>query len=146
MKTSEKGFELIKHFEGLRLHAYQCSAHVWTIGYGHTAGVQPGDNIIAEQADAFLRQDITESERNVGRYVTAPLTQGQFDALVSFVFNLGAGNLHSSTLLKKLNAGDYSGAAEEFPRWVNAGGKKLPGLVQRREAEKALFEAREWQP
>lgn len=143
MKTSEKGLELIKHFEGLRLQAYRCSAHVWTIGYGHTAGVQPGDSVTAGQADSLLRQDIEESERSVARYVTAPLNHCQFDALVSFTFNLGAGNLRTSTLLKKLNAGDYSGAAEEFPRWVSAGGKKLPGLVRRREAEKALFEAQE---
>lgn len=143
MKTSEKGLELIKHFEGLRLQAYQCSAHVWTIGYGHTAGVQPGDSVTTEQADSLLRQDIEESERSIARYVTVPLNSCQFDALASFTFNLGAGNLRASTLLKKLNAGNYSGAAEEFPRWVSAGGKKLPGLVRRREAEKALFEAQE---
>lgn len=140
MKTGEKGLELIKHFEGLRLRAYQCSAHVWTIGYGHTAGVLPGDEISTEQADDFLKQDIAESERSVGRYVTVPLRQCQFDALVSFTFNLGSGNLRTSTLLKKLNNGDYAGAAGEFLRWVNAGGKRLPGLVLRREAEKALFE------
>lgn len=143
MKTGEKGLELIKHFEGLRLQAYQCSAHVWTIGYGHTAGVQPGDSVTTEQADSLLRQDIEESERSIARYVTVPLNNCQFDALASFTFNLGAGNLRASTLLKKLNAGDYSGAAEEFPRWVSAGGKKLPGLARRREAEKALFEAQE---
>lgn len=140
MKTGEKGLELIKHFEGLRLRAYQCSAHVWTIGYGHTAGVRPGDEISTEQADDFLKQDIAESERSVGRYVTVPLKQCQFDALVSFTFNLGSGNLRTSTLLKKLNNGDYAGAAGEFLRWVNAGGKRLTGLVLRREAEKTLFE------
>lgn len=89
MKTSEKGLELIKHFEGLRLQAYQCSAHVWTIGYGHTAGVQPGDSVTTEQADSLLRQDTEESERSVARYVTVPLNNCQFDALVSFTFNLG---------------------------------------------------------
>lgn len=139
MKTGEKGLELIKHFEGLRLGAYQCSADVWTIGYGHTAGVKPGDAITTEQADAFLRQDVADSERAVSRFVSVPLTQNQFDALVSFTFNLGSGSLRNSTLLKKLNAGDYSGAAEQLLRWVNAGGKKLPGLVRRREAEKTLF-------
>lgn len=142
MKIGEKGLELIKHFEGLRLRAYQCSAHVWTIGYGHTAGVRPGDEISTEQADAFLKQDIAESERSVGRYVAVPLTNCQFDALVSFTFNLGSGNLRTSTLLKKLNSGDYAGAASEFLRWVNAGGERLPGLARRREAEKALFEER----
>lgn len=139
MKTGQKGLELIKHFEGLRLKSYQCSAAVWTIGYGHTAGVKPGDLITTEEADAFLRQDIAESERSVSRYVSVPLTQHQFDALVSFTFNLGSGNLRTSTLLKKLNTGDYPAAAEEFLRWVNAGGKKLSGLVRRREAERALF-------
>ncbi|MBD8109108.1 lysozyme [Erwinia persicina] len=139
MKTGEKGLELIKHFEGLQRKAYLCPAGVWTIGYGHTGGVQSGDEISTEQADLFLLQDIAASEYAVNRYVTVPLTQHQFDALVSFTFNLGSGNLHTSTLLKKLNAGDYSGAAEEFQRWVNAGGKKMAGLVRRREAEKSLF-------
>lgn len=140
MKISERGFELIKQFEGLRLQAYPCSAGVWTIGYGHTAGVQSGDVITAPQADAFLRDDVTLSERIVNKYVSVSLTQYQFDALVSFTFNLGSGDLRASTLLKKLNAGDTAGAAGEFLRWVNAGGKKRPGLIRRREAEKALFE------
>lgn len=140
MKTSERGFELIKQFEGLRLQAYLCPAGVWTIGYGHTAGVQSGDVITDTQADAFLRDDVTLSERAVNQYVSVSLTQCQFDALVSFSFNLGSGDLRTSTLLKKLNAGDTAGAAGEFLHWVNAGGKKLPGLVRRREAEKALFE------
>ena len=87
----------------------------------------------------FLRQDVAESERAVNQHVHVPLTQHQFDALVSFVFNLGAGNFRTSTLLKKLNARDYDGAAQEFGRWVQAGGKTLPGLVRRREAESALF-------
>ncbi|CAI1079295.1 Phage-related lysozyme (muraminidase) [Serratia entomophila] len=133
------GLKLIKHFEGLRLRAYQCSANVWSIGYGHTAGVGPDDVITEGQAISFLRQDVAESERAVNQYVHVPLTQNQFDALVSFVFNLGVGNFRTSTLLKKLNAGDYDGAAQEFGRWIHAGGKALPGLVRRREAESALF-------
>ncbi|WP_434525611.1 lysozyme [Photorhabdus asymbiotica] len=140
MKLSEKGFELIKHFEGLRLHAYQCSANVWTIGYGHTAGVRLGDVINAEEADIFLHRDVADAERTVNNAVSVSINQHQFDALVSFVFNLGAGNFRSSVLLKKLNAGDYAGAAGELLRWVNAGGQKLAGLVRRREAEKMLFE------
>jgi len=140
MKTGKKGLDLIKHFEGLRLNAYQCSAHVWTIGYGHTAGVQPGDTVTDEQAEALLLQDIAEAERSVNHSLTVPVTQNQFDALVSFTFNVGSGNLRASTLLKKLCAGNTAGAAEEFLRWVNAGGKKSPGLLVRREAEKALFE------
>jgi len=139
MNASEKGLELIKHFEGLRLEAYQCSAHVWTIGYGHTDGVQTGDVITLEQAGDFLRGDVQKSELAVNRFVTVPLTQQQFDALVSFTFNLGSGNLRTSTLLKKLNTGDYLGAAMEFMNWVNAGGRKVSGLIVRREAEKALF-------
>lgn len=139
MKTTAPGLEIIRHFEGLRLSAYPCSAHVWTIGYGHTAGVSPGDSISAEAAERLLRQDITEAEKTVSRYVSVPLSQNQFDALVSFVFNLGAGNFRTSTLLKKLNAGDTAGASEEFLRWINAAGRPLPGLIRRREAEKALF-------
>lgn len=143
-RVSEKGVALIKHFEGLRLNAYQCSAGVWTIGYGHTTHVRPGDVVSEEQADFMLRQDITESERCVNRYVTAMLTQFQFDALVSFTFNLGGGNLHNSTLLKKINAGDFAGAVQQFSRWVYAGGVKSPGLVRRREAEKRLFECKKY--
>ncbi len=139
MKINSRGLQLIKHFEGLFLQAYLCPAEVLTIGYGHTADVQPGDVITAQQADTFLLEDVSASERAVNRLVTVPLTQNQFDALVSFVFNLGGHNFKSSTLLRKLNAGDYTGAAEEFPRWVNAGGKQLSGLIRRREAEKALF-------
>jgi Phage-related lysozyme (muraminidase) len=139
MKTSELGLNLIKHFEGLRLQAYQCSAGVWTVGYGHTSGVHPGDIIDEVQAGIFLRNDIAASESTVMRFVTVALSQHQFDALVSFVFNLGSGNFATSTLLRKLNAGDYAVAAEEFPRWVHAGGKPLMGLVRRREAERNLF-------
>ncbi|MCW6023242.1 lysozyme [Serratia marcescens] len=139
MKVSCRGLELIKRFEGLFLQAYFCPANVLTIGYGHTADVQIGKVITAEQADAFLQEDTAESEIAVSQLVTVPLTQNQFDALVSFTFNLGYGNLRSSTLLKKLNGGDYTGAADEFSRWINGGGKNLPGLIKRREAEKALF-------
>lgn len=139
MKTGEKGLTLIKHFEGLRLRAYQCSANVWTIGFGHTTGVRPGDVITSEQADEFLRQDVAEAERAVSRFVRVPLTQFQFDALVSFVFNLGVENFRTSTLLKKLNVGHYDSAVQEFGRWIHAGGKILPGLVRRRAAERALF-------
>ncbi|WP_191939625.1 lysozyme (plasmid) [Pantoea agglomerans] len=139
MKVSSRGLELIKQSEGIFLQAYRCPANVLTIGYGHTAGVQPGDVITAKQADTFLQEDVAESVRAVNRLVTVPLTQNQFDALVSFVFNLGIGNFRTSTLLKKLNAGDYTGAADEFSRWVRAGGKQLPGLIKRRDAEKSLF-------
>lgn len=133
------GLKFIKQFEGLRLQAYKCPADRWTIGYGHTADVSANDVITEAQANSLLCQDVAESERAVNQYVHVPLTQSQFDALVSFVFNLGVGNFRTSTLLKKLNAGDDDGAAQEFGRWIHAGGKALPGLVRRREAERALF-------
>lgn len=139
MKISELGLDLIKHYEGLRLRAYQCTAGVWTIGYGHTQDVQPYDVIDERQANIFLRQDVAVSENEVKRLVNVPLIQHQFDALVSLSFNIGNGNFKSSTLLEKLNAGDYTSAAAEFPRWVYAAGKRLSGLVGRREAEKKLF-------
>lgn len=139
MNVSEECLDLIKHFEGVQLKAYKCPASIWTIGYGHTAGVQPGDIITAEEADYLLRQDIAKSEWGVIQNVSVQITQNQFDALVSFVFNLGVGNFRTSTLLKKLNDRDYDGAAKELLRWTHVGGKTSPGLERRREAEKALF-------
>ncbi|MFP2693906.1 lysozyme [Enterobacter ludwigii] len=140
MKTGSRGIALIKAFEGLRLTAYRCAADVWTIGYGHTAAVKNGDTITADDADSLLLNDIAVSEQAVSRAVTAPLNQSRFDALVSLVFNIGQGNFRRSTLLKKLNNQDYTGASDEFLRWTRAGGKVVPGLVRRREAEKALFD------
>lgn len=142
MQISKAGLDLIKKFEGLYLKAYRCPAGVPTIGYGHTAGVAMGQTITQQQADDYLRRDVRQFERAVARLVTVPLTQGQFDALVSFAFNLGEGALAQSTLLRLLNAGDYAGAAAQFDRWNKAGGRVLPGLVRRRAAERALFEAR----
>jgi lysozyme len=139
MKTGINGLNLITKYEGLRLQAYKCSADILTIGYGHTAGVSANDVITEEDALFFLRQDVAETERAVSQYVHVLLTQNQFDALVSFAFNVGVGNFRTSTLLKKLNAGDDDGAIREFGRWIHAGGKTLPGLVRRREAERALF-------
>ncbi len=139
MKIGINGLNLIKEFEGLRLQAYKCPADIWTIGYGHTAGIGPDDVITEAQAISLLCQDVVASEQAVNQYVHVPLTQNQFDALVSFIFNLGVGNFLTSTLLKKLNAGDYDGAVQEFERWIHANGKALPGLVRRREAERVLF-------
>ena len=139
MEVSQAGLELIKEFEGFRSNAYRDSVGVATIGYGHTKGVRMGDVITRAQGEAFLLGDTQDAQEAVERLVTVPLTQNQYDALVSFTFNLGSGNLASSTLLKKLNDGDYPGAADEFPRWVHAGGKKLEGLVRRRNAERRLF-------
>ena len=140
MKTSQRGLDLIKKWEGLRLEAYLCPAGVWTIGYGHIKGVKKGDKISQAQANTLLADDVANvAESAVNAYVNVPLNQEQFDALASFTFNLGGGNLKSSTLLKKLNDGDYLGAANEFKRWVKAGGKTLNGLVDRREAEAQMF-------
>lgn len=141
MRTSQQGLDLIKSFEGLRLSAYKCPADVWTIGYGTTAGVKPGHVITQERAEELLREDVAKVEAQVLRVIKVPLKQGQFDALVSFTYNLGAGNLASSTLARLLNAGDYMGAAAQFDRWNKAGGKVLKGLVSRRAAERAMFEA-----
>ncbi|MGF6435019.1 lysozyme [Kosakonia sp. 1610] len=144
MRISDKGISLIKQFEGLRLTAYQDSVGVWTIGYGWTQPVdgkpiRPGMTIKEETAERLLRTGLVGYESDVSKLVKVKLTQGQFDALVSFAYNLGTSALSTSTLLQKLNAGDYAGAADEFPRWNKAGGKVLPGLMRRREAERALF-------
>ncbi|MCC4107058.1 lysozyme [Serratia ureilytica] len=144
MKISDDGMALIKRFEGLRLQAYQDSVGVWTIGYGWTqpvAGrkVGAGMAINAATAERLLICGVAQFERGVERLVTAPITQGQFDALVSFAYNLGLRALENSTLLRRLNAGDRQGAADQFGRWVNAGGVRLDGLVARRAAERALF-------
>ena len=139
MRTSQRGLSLIKSFEGLRLQAYQDSVGVWTIGYGATRGVKAGMSITKEQAERMLLSDVQRFEPEVQRLVTVPLNGNQWDALVCFTYNLGAANLESSTLLRLLNAGDYPGAAEQFPRWNKAGGKVLPGLVRRRASERELF-------
>ena len=151
MRTSENGIELVKAFEGLHkvksdgtVRSYRCPAGRWTIGYGHTHGVRSGETITPEEAEDLLRKDLQDCEAVVERLVKVDLTQNQFDALVSFVFNLGQGNFSSSTLLRKLNRGEYESAAEEFIRWnkarVDGELKALPGLTRRRTAEAALFE------
>jgi lysozyme len=139
---SERGLAIIREFEGLRLHAYPDPAsggEPYTLGYGHTLDVDPGDNCTLEEAEQWLLDDCADAEVAVLRHVRVPLSQGQLDALISFVFNLGAGNFAKSTLLRKLNAGDYVGAWQEFPRWNKAAGKVMPGLSRRRAAEAKLF-------
>lgn len=139
--VSASGVELIKSHEGLSLKAYPdpgSGGEPWTIGYGHTGGVKRGDVITQSQAEAFLRDDLRRFERAVSR-LAPRTTQNQFDALVSFAFNLGEGNLEKSTLLNKHNAGDYAGAAKEFIRWNRAAGKVLNGLTRRRTEEAALY-------
>ncbi len=139
MRINEKGLALIKEFEGCRLTAYRCPAGVWTIGYGHTQDVKSGMAITKIDAERFLRQDIRRFEEAVTSLIKVPATSNQFSALVSFAFNVGINSLRTSTLLKKLNRGDLNGAANEFLRWNKAGGKELPGLTRRREAERKLF-------
>lgn len=145
MKMSMSGIGLIHDSEGLELEPYLCPAGVPTIGYGSTmyengAHVKLTDApITKERAIAILFHQLIGYENAVNRYVKVPLNQNQFDALVDFAYNAGIGALQKSTLLKKLNAGDYAGTAKEFDKWVYGGGKKLGGLVKRRANEKALF-------
>jgi lysozyme len=141
MTYSEAGLALTKTFESCSLTAYLDSAGIPTIGYGHTAGVSLGDACTQGQAIAWLRQDIQWAVDTVNRLVTVPLTQGQFDALTDFVYNLGSGSLESSTLLKLVNQGNFADAANEFDKWDHAGGQVVAGLLRRREAEKQEFES-----
>lgn len=141
MKISNVGLDLIKDFEGCKLTAYQDSVGVWTVGYGSTGGdVCKGLTITQDEAEKRLRKHLEGVERAIGRLVSVPLTQGEFDALCSFVYNLGEGALAKSTLLKLLNASDYDGAAQQFLRWDKAGGQVLAGLTRRRQAEMRRFE------
>ena len=142
--TSNVGKNLIKSFEGKRLSAYDDGVGVWTIGYGtikypNGVKVKKGDVCTDAQADQYFNNDLVKFENSVNSLVKVSLTQNQFDALVSFAYNLGATNLANSTLLKKLNAKDYKGAAAEFPKWNKAGGKIMAGLTRRRLAEQELF-------
>ncbi|HGM5321634.1 TPA: lysozyme [Serratia marcescens] len=144
MNISKNGIELIKRFEGLELKAYQDSVGVWTIGYGWTQTVDgkkiaPGMRIDQATAERLLKCGVVQYEQGVNQLVKVRITQGQFDALMSFAYNLGLRSLSTSTLLRKLNDGDKQGAADEFDRWVNAGGKRLDGLVTRRAAERRMF-------
>lgn len=134
MKTNKAGIDLIKSFEGCRLKAYKCPAGIWTIGYGHTAGVSEGMQITQEQADAYLKADLEKYEGYVDKYVDNTLNENQFSALVSFAYNCGAGNLQ---MLVRNRTNEQ--IAEAITRYNKAGGKKLNGLVRRRAAEQQLF-------
>jgi lysozyme len=140
---TQDGLDLIKRFEGFSETVYICPAGLPTIGYGHV--VKPHENfscgISKTEAEDLLREDVQVAERAVQRLITVPLTDGQFAALVSFTFNLGAGSLQRSTLRRKINREEHEDASIEFLRWVWAGGRKLKGLVRRREAEAALYAA-----
>ena len=137
---SEKGLALTKSFEGLRLEAYQDCAGVWTIGYGHTgAGVTEGRAISEADAERLLRADLADAVSCVNRTVMEGISQNQFDAMVDFCFNVGRGNFIQSTLLRKVNLGDFAGTVVQFGLWVHAGGEIVPGLVRRRKTESELF-------
>ena len=139
MKASDKAYALIRRFEGKSNKAYQDSAGVWTIGYGHTGGVVKGQTISDDEVERLLAEDVAVAENAVNAQ-NLNLTQDQFDALVDFVFNLGAGNFQKSTLLKKLKADPNDPTIyDEFLRWVYAGGVKLLGLVRRRTDEANLY-------
>lgn len=141
MQTSEAGLDFIVRLEGEVLHPYKDAVGINTIGVGHV--IRHGESftgpITKEQSRQLLRQDLNYAETSVSSLVTVPLTQDQFDALVSFTFNVGAGNLKRSRLLRLLNAGDYAAAADEFPKWRLAAGRVLAGLVARRQSERQLF-------
>jgi lysozyme len=156
MNVSPKAIAMIKHHEGVRFKPYRCPAKLWTIGVGHVLYPDQGkiplaerdayplraeDNrsFTAEEVDGILRTDLARFERGVSQYITVPLTQGMFDGLVSFSFNVGLGTLQRSTLRAKLNRGDSAGAAEELLKYCMAGGKILKGLQNRRIDERAMF-------
>jgi lysozyme len=158
MKVSERCIDNIKKDEGVRQRPYQCPALLWTVGVGHvidpnhakvplaerkTLPIPAGwdRSLSMEEIDEILRKDLARFEAGVTRLCPVKLTQGQFDALVSFSFNVGLGNLQNSTLRMKVNRGDFEGAAEQFLVWTKAGGKVLPGLVKRRTHEKEMFES-----
>ena len=156
MNVSPKAIAMIKHHEGVRQKAYRCPAKLWTIGVGHvlypeqgklkledrmSVPLRPEDDRVfsMEEVDGILRSDLSRFERGVGQYISVPLTQGMFDGLVSFSFNVGLGTLQRSTLRQKLNRGDKEGASEELLKYCMAGGKILKGLQNRRRDEHALF-------
>jgi len=145
MKISTEGIALIKKFEGCKLESYKCAAGVWTIGYGSTKLITQDMSITQDEAEKLLIKDIAEFEEFVLEASEMPLSQHQFDALVSWTFNLGPSNLNASTMLKVLNKGEYEDVPAQIKRWNKAGGKVLDGLIRRREAEALLFAGLDWQ-
>ena len=157
MKTSPEAIKMIKHHEGVRVKPYRCPAHLWTVGVGHVLYPEQAKMPVAErlkmamkledfriwsmdEVDNLLAQDLGRFERGVARYCPVATThQGVFDALVSFAFNVGLGNLQRSSLRMKTNRGEFDDAADEFLKWTKAAGKVLPGLVKRRNDERALY-------
>lgn len=145
MKISKEGIALIKKFEGCKLESYLCAANVPTIGYGSTKDVKMGMTISQERAEELLLEDLEVYEGAVIKAVEVPLHQHQFDALVSWTFNLGGANLNASTMLKVLNKGAYEDVPYQMKRWNKAGGQVLEGLTRRRLAESLLFEGNDWE-
>lgn len=157
MRVSPEAIKMIKHHEGVRVKPYRCPAHLWTIGVGHVLYPEQAKLPVSEriqfplkiedfriwsmdEVDKLLAQDLARFERGVARYCPIAITsQGIFDALVSFSFNVGLGNLQRSGLRMKTNRGEFEEAAEEFMKWTKAGGRVLPGLVKRRQDERALY-------
>lgn len=144
MHVSPSGVDMICNFEGLRLKAYDDGVGVWTIGYGTTKypngiRVKKGDTCTLDQAKAYMQNDLKAFEQTVNNAVKVPLNQNQFDALVSLAYNIGSTAFEESTLVKRLNEKNYKAAADQFGLWVNARGKRLQGLVNRRAAERTLF-------
>ena len=139
MKASVDAYELIKQFEGLRLEAYLCPAGIWTIGYGHTSGVSPNSFITIQEADEYLHRDVAAIEMQLNK-LNLSLRQCQWDAIVSFVFNVGIGNFKASTLLAKIRINpDDNSIIDEFLRWVYANSKVMRGLQKRRLTEMKLY-------
>lgn len=144
MHVSPSGVDLICNFEGLRLKVYDDGVGVWTIGFGTTKypngiRVKKGDTCTLDQAKAYMQNDLKSFEQTVNNTVKVPLNQNQFDALVSLAYNIGSTAFKNSTLVRQLNEGNYKAAANQFNVWVNAGGKRMQGLVNRRAAERTLF-------
>ena len=144
MQLSKTGIELLKHFEGCELKAYQDSVGVWTIGYGHTKGIYEGLEITQSEAEKMLVDELPEYEGYITDKVVPMLQQHEYDALVCWVYNLGPTNLSSSTLLKRLNAGEFKDVPFQMKRWDKAGGQPLLGLTRRRNAEALLFKGEDW--
>lgn len=140
MRADDAAYELLRDFEGLRLYAYLCPAGVWTIGYGHTGeGVRPGMSIKLSEAEALLKSDVEAVEQAITPLIKVQLNTNQFGALVCFAFNIGMAAFARSTLLARLNRGEFAAIPNELRRWSHARGIKLPGLVRHREAETALW-------
>ena len=139
MKTSQKGIDLIKSFEGCKLQSYKCPAGIWTIGYGTTLGIRPAMRITLQEAENYLKRDLKQFEDCVNMLVKVVLTQNEFDSLVSWTYNLGCGSLRKSTMLKYLNEGKKQFVTSEMVKWNKANNKVLKGLILRREAEAKLF-------